>query len=433
MSTVFVHGLGYVGLPTAAMFANYGHDVTGYDTDDAVVECLRGGGLHIEEPGLRAFVTQALESGKLTVAHEVDEAKYHVIAVPTPYDRGAGVPDLQYVRAAADAIAPHLRTGDTVVLESTVPPTTTVDVLRPVLERSGLSAGTDFALVYCPETVLPGNIITELKRNDRIVGGVNGVSTEAAVRLYESFVEGEIYTAADATTAEVVKLTQNTFRDVNIALANELALVSRDYGVDSRRVRELANVHPRVDVHHPGPGVGGHCLPVDPWFLGYDSDSLRLVPVARAVNDGMSDHVVELLEAELGSLAGRRIALLGVAYKRGVGDTRRSPALAVAAALRDAVEEERAAPTDGGAGSSGGGIDVRLHDPHVDDESLGLVDFDRAVADADAAVVVTGHEAFTDLDPERVRDAMAGSSVVDTRAVLSVPDWEAAGFTVRRI
>ncbi|SEP10367.1 UDP-N-acetyl-D-mannosaminuronic acid dehydrogenase [Halorientalis persicus] len=431
MSTIYVHGLGYIGLPTAAMFANYDHEVTGYDTDEAVIEGLDDGNVHIDEPGLRAFVTQALESGNLTVSNEVDEAKYHIIAVPTPFDDETKEPTLEYVEAAGEAIAPHLRPGDTVILESTVPPGTTVETLQPALEQSGLDAGSDFALVHCPETVLPGNIITELKENDRIIGGVNGVSTEAAVRLYESFVEGDIYTTENATTAEFVKLIQNTYRDVNIALANELALIGEDYGIDSREAIEMANTHPRVDIHHPGPGVGGHCLPIDPWFLGQNSDNLDLIERARAINDGMADHVVETLRDELGSLEGRTIAVFGVAYKGNVGDTRQSPGLDLAQALQKAEAELASPKPDGGVPPSA--VGVRLHDPHVADQTLDLVDRKSAIAGADAVVITADHDEFEHLDPAAFADAMAERVVVDTKDVLDPSEWKSEGFSVRRI
>ncbi|NHN46473.1 nucleotide sugar dehydrogenase [Halostella sp. JP-L12] len=429
MSTICVHGLGYIGLPTAAMFANYDHDVIGYDADSEVIDQLNDGEVHFDEPGLRAFVTQALESGNLTVSDEVVPAKYHIIAVPTPFDDDTKEADLAYVKTAGEAIVPHLRTGDTVILESTVPPGTTVDVLQPVLEESGLNAGNDFALVHCPETVLPGNIITELRENNRIIGGVNGVSTQAAVRLYESFVEGEIRTTANATTAEFVKLIQNTFRDTNIALANEIAILADDYGIDSREAIDLANQHPRVDIHQPGPGVGGHCLPIDPWFLGQNSDKLDLIEVARQVNDGMSEYVIEILQDELGSVAGKKIAILGVAYKGNVGDTRMSPGLKLARDLQ-AVEstEADAAIVDGGSS-----VDIALHDPHVTDSTLDLTDLDDAVSDADAVVITTDHDEFEQLDPRQIGDLMNWDLVVDTKAILPEARWQSADMTLRRI
>ena len=428
MSTVCVHGLGYIGLPTAAMLANYDHDVYGYDADREVTEQLRGGNVHLDEPGLRAFVNQALESGQLEIVEEVNEAKYHIICVPTPFDEQAKEADLGYVEAAGETICPHVRTGDTVILESTVPPGTTIEVLQPALEEYGLSAGADFALVHCPETVLPGDIITELRQNNRIIGGVNGVSTEAAVRLYASFVEGEIRTTRDATTAEFVKLIQNTFRDTNIALANEIAKLAHDYDIDSREAIELANEHPRVELLQPGPGVGGHCLPIDPWFLGQGSDELDLIETARQVNDGMSDYVIELLCEELGTRSDRKIAILGVAYKGNVGDTRMSPGLKLARELQHG--EEQLAAADGGSPAF---TDVAIHDPHVRDMTLNLTSFEDTVQDADAVVIATDHDEFEEIDPEALKSRMRGGTVIDTKGILDTSEWRFSDIDLVRI
>jgi UDP-N-acetyl-D-mannosaminuronic acid dehydrogenase len=431
MSSVYVHGLGYVGLPTAAMLANYGHSVTGYDVDADLIEDLEDGRVTVDEPGLRAFVTEALDSGNLDVTTEVAPAKYHIISVPTPFDEETKTADVSYIEAAGRAIRPHLRAGDSVILESTVPPGTTVEVLQPILEESGLAAGKDFALIHCPETVLPGNIITELRENDRIIGGVNGVSTEAAVRLYESFVEGEIHTTTNATTAEFVKLIQNTYRDTNIALANELAKVAREYDIDSREAIALANQHPRVELHQPGPGVGGHCLPIDPWFLGQDSDTLELIPVARRINDGMVDYTIDLLEAELGDLAGTTLAVLGVAYKGNVDDTRNSPGLRLARRLQS-IADDTVAPVSADGGEPAN-IEVRVTDPHVDDQTLALQSLTEATTGADAAIITTDHKKYTELDPDAMAERMAGNVLIDTKAILEPPAWEAAGFTVESI
>ncbi len=429
MSTVCVHGLGYIGLPTAAMLANYEHDVYGYDADDGVTAGLRDGEIHLEEPGLRAFVTQALESGRLEIVDEVTRAKYHVICVPTPFDEATRRAELEYVKAAGRAIRPVLRDGDTVILESTVPPGTTEKYLQPILEESGLRAGRDFALAHCPETVLPGNIITELKENDRVIGGVNGVSAESAVRLYESFVDGEIRTTADPTTAEFVKLIQNTFRDTNIALANELARLAHDYGIDSREAIDMANGHPRVDLLKPGPGVGGHCLPIDPWFLGDASDELDLIATAREVNDGMAAFVIDLLRELVPDLDGTRVAVFGAAYKGNVGDTRMSPGLALARELQHGCEQPKPA-TDGGRQES---VDVVVHDPYVEDPTLDLSDATEAVTDAHALVIATDHDEFEKLDPERLAERMAEPNVVDAKGILNVDEWRKAGFSVRRV
>jgi UDP-N-acetyl-D-mannosaminuronic acid dehydrogenase len=336
---------------------------------------------------------------------------------------------LAYVESAGEAIVPQLRTGDTIILESTVPPGTTVDVLKPVLEESGLNAGEDFALVHCPETVLPGDIITELRENNRIIGGVNSVSTQAAVRLYESLVEGKIRTTTNATTAEFVKLIQNTFRDTNIALANEIARLCADYNIDSREAIDLANEHPRVNIHQPGPGVGGHCLPIDPWFLGQGSDELDLISTAREINDGMSQYIVEMLETELGSLNGKKIAILGVAYKGNVGDTRKSPGLKLAHELQATTQpDSETVAADGGVG-----VDIALHDPHVEDQTLDLVGFDSVVDGADAIVITTDHDKFEDISPASLIDAMRQPVFFDTKDILDADKWKDTDAILRKI
>ncbi|MEF8937590.1 MAG: nucleotide sugar dehydrogenase, partial [Halovenus sp.] len=281
MSSVCVHGLGYVGLPTAAMLANYGHDVFGYDANETVRAELRDAETPFDEPGLRAFLTQALESDKLEISDEVVPAKYQIICVPTPFDETEKTADLSYIKQVGRAVAPVLREGDTVILESTVPPGTTVEELQPLLEESGLVAGEDFALAHSPETVLPGNIITELRENNRIVGGVNAVSAESAVRLYDSFVNGRIRKTCDPTVAEFVKLIQNTSRDTNIALANEIARLAHDYGIDSRETIELANEHPRVDILQPGPVDAGPLGRNIPWFSGPPRNDALFTPPPR--------------------------------------------------------------------------------------------------------------------------------------------------------
>ena len=429
MSTVCVHGLGYIGLPTAAMLATNGYEVFGYDTDATVLESVRDADVGLGEPGLEELLSLAVEAEKLIPVDDVTEAEYHVVCVPTPFDEETRRPGLEYVDAAAEGIAPVLREGDTVILESTVPPGTTEARLGPVLERTGLVAGRDFGLAHCPETVLPGNMLEELRTNERIVGGVDRNSTEAAVALYDSFVDARIRTTNNPTTAEFVKLIQNTFRDANIALANETARIAHDYGVDSREAIDLANAHPRVDMLTPGPGVGGHCLPVDPWFLGVGSDSLELIPAARAVNDGMSEFVVELLRELLGDLDDTRIAVLGAAYKGNVDDTRKSPGLALARTLRKGPGIASPA-TDGG---SPGTPTVIVHDPHVDDPSLELESLDAATTNADAVVITTDHDAFAGLDPHTLGERMAARNVVDTKGVLRLQQWRDAGFSTRRV
>jgi UDP-N-acetyl-D-mannosaminuronic acid dehydrogenase len=422
---ICVHGIGYIGLATAALFANNGHDVVGYDPNERLVEELRAGNPRTTEDELREYVRDALDAG-LEPSNEVVEADCHVICVPTPYEHESKHADLSYVETSGRTVAEYLREGDMVILESTVPPGTTEEILAPILAASELTPGGDFSLAHCPETVLPGNITHELVHNDRIIGGVDEESADRTIALYEPLVEGDIHRAPDATTAEFVKLSQNAYRDVNVAFANELARVANDYSISSRDAIDLANVHPRVDVLDPGPGVGGHCLPIDPWFLGQFSDSLDLIAAARRVNDGMVDLVVELLAGELGPLDGASVAVLGVAYKGNVDDARHSPGLRLVERLTATDAQEVAAAPDGGQWVDD--VDVRVHDPHVENDDVDLMELDAALKGADAVVVAAGHDAFRDVDPADAAELMDGRVVVDGVSVLDGTAWRDAGF-----
>lgn len=430
MTTVCVHGLGKIGLPTAAVLSAAGNEVAGYDADPEVRARLRRGDLPVEEPTLDRLVRRARDAGDLAIVDEPTPAAYHLVCVPTslsPQDRTA---DLRHVTAAGEAIAARLRRGDAVVLESTVPPGSTAGELAPVLEGSGLEVGRDVRLAHSPETVLPGNVVAELRANDRIVGGVDRRSAAAAERLYDSFVTGTIRTVPDPTVAEFVKLIQNASRDVEIAVANEVAKLAGDYGIDARSAIRLANSHPRVEILDPGPGVGGHCLPVDPWFLGAASEHLDLLSTARRVNDGMPRYVVGLLRGALGDLTDRRVAVLGVAYKGNVGDTRNSPGLRVARELRQVPDETTPMTADGGTLA---GPSVAVCDPHVTDVGPELSDLHSATVDADALVITAAHDEFDDLDPRACRERMAGRVVLDTKDVINPEAWRDFGFDVHRI
>lgn len=421
--SICVHGLGYIGLATASLFANEGYDVTGYDVDESVTEQLRRGEPDISEPELEAYAQRALNDG-LTVSNDPVPADYHLVCVPTPYDDDKESAVLSYVRQAGQTISEHLRRGDTVVLESTVPPGTTEGLFARELSQSGLVPGEEFRLGYTPETVLPGNTVTELKRNDRIVGGIDDESTAVISDLYQDVSAGDLHEGDDPTTAEFVKLAQNAARDVKIAYANTLALVAKDYNVDVRSAIDLANKHPRVDILSPGPGVGGHCLPVDPLFLGRWSDEIDLLKCARETNDGMPRYVVHIVEEALGTLENRTVAILGIAYKGGVGDTRNSPALEIVRQLRGETEHHLMAD---GAGFD---TEIRLHDPHASDDVFRTVELNEAIGGADAVVFGAGHPKFAELDPARVGDAVANRVVVDPVDIIDEHDWHEHGFEV---
>lgn len=412
---ICVLGLGYIGLPTASTFANSGLQVTGVDVNERIVAGLRQGELHIEEPGLRTLVHAALSSGNLRVAGQPGPAEAFLIAVPTPVlpDKRA---DLGAVIAAAESIVPHLRAGNLVVLESTSPPRTTVDTVAPILERSGLRAGANFHLAYSPERVLPGQILRELVENARVIGGVDRASAEAGRDLYAAFVRGEIV-LTDATTAEMVKLMENTYRDINIAAANEFARLAERFGVDVWEAIALANRHPRVDVLRPGPGVGGHCISVDPWFLVESAPDLTpLIRQARLVNDAQPQVAVRSVETALGGLRGRRLAALGLAYKPDVDDLRESPAIEVARLLAES------------------GALVTTFEPFAPEASVtgcaAAGSLESALSGAEAVVLLVDHRAFVDLDPAKAAQAMPGRVAVDTRGRWDRRRWTAAGFSL---
>src|ERR1700731_1605332 len=296
-NTICLLGLGYIGLPTGSMFALAGKTVIGVDPSPRVQAALRSGLASFDEPELQTLVTAAINSGRLRVQTQPEAADAFIIAVPTPLDPTTNRADLRFVEQAARDIVPFLRRGNLVVLESTVPPGTTRDVLAPILAESGLVPGRDICVAHCPERVLPGRILVELEQNDRLAGGLTPACAEVAAQLYSAFCKGAIM-RTDATTAEMVKVMENTYRDVNVALANEFALIAEIIGVDVWEAIRLANHHPRVNVLRPGPGVGGHCIAVDPWFLvGAAPDAASLIPTSRAVNDAMPEHVITLLTA----------------------------------------------------------------------------------------------------------------------------------------
>jgi UDP-N-acetyl-D-mannosaminuronic acid dehydrogenase len=415
---ICVLGLGYIGLPTASTFATHGVKVVGVDVNWDIVNGLQNGHLHLYEPGLRTLVQAALHSGNLVVSGEPEPADAFIIAVPTPF-YGQKQADLSYVRAATEAVAPHLRKGNLVVLESTSPPLTTCNVVAPILEKSGLKAGADFHLAYSPERVLPGQILRELIENARVIGGVDAASAEAGRDLYSIFVRGEII-LTDATTAEMVKLMENTYRDVNIAVANEFARLADRFGVDVWEAISLANRHPRVHILSPGPGVGGHCISVDPWFLVEAAPDLtRVILAARQVNDGQPHFVLELVRAALGDLRGRRIAALGLSYKPGVDDLRESPAIEVVRLLQQA------------------GAEVTAFEPYKLDPRLEGIraagSLAEAVAGAEALLLLVAHPELKGLDPLEIARLTPARIAVDTVNGWDQVRWQAAGFRLRRL
>lgn len=408
---VAVIGLGYIGLPTAALLATYGWNVCGVDVSRRVVDTVNAGGVHIEERDLDKLVQEAIAAQTLVASTKVPSASFYMIAVPTPL-RDGKEPDISYVEAAARAIAPNILPGACVIVESTSPVGTTERVaeiiaeMRPdiVVPRAGSTEEADIALAYCPERVLPGKIVNELVYNDRVIGGVTPACADRAAVLYTSFVKGDcLYTTA--RVAETVKLVENSFRDVNIAFANELSMIADEIGVDVWEVIRLANRHPRVNILQPGPGVGGHCIAVDPWFLVAGApQTARLVRTAREVNDEKAHYTEAKIRALIEAAPEGKVALLGLAFKPDIDDFRESPALEIAEAL---------ARTHGDR--------ILLVEPFTDElpASFGgtgavLMPLDPALREAEIVVVLVDHTAFRHLTP----GDLAGKLVYDARGML---------------
>jgi len=417
--TICVIGLGYIGLPTASTFASQGVRVIGVDANPKVVESLQHGHVHIYEPGLRELAEESLKSGNLVIRSQPELADAFIIAVPTPFydDKKA---DMRFVRSAAEAIAPFIRKGNLVVLESTSPPMTTCGIVAPILEQGGMKVGEDFYLTYSPERVLPGQILRELIENARVIGGVNPASAEAGRDLYRVFVKGEII-LTDATTAEMVKLMENTYRDVNIAIANEFSRLADRFGIDVWEAIRIANLHPRVKILNPGPGVGGHCISVDPWFLVEAApDIATLIRTSRQVNDSQPEFVIRLVKQVLGeALYGKRIAVLGLAFKPDVDDLRESPAVEIARHLAAA------------------GAQVKAFEPNKPDaeiEGIPVVDsLSKALEYVELVLVLVGHKEFRSLEAGHVAQLTEARYVVDAVNVLPAEAFKQAGFRVFRL
>lgn len=420
MQKVCVVGLGYIGLPTASLLATKGFEVLGVDVSERVVDTINAGSIHIREPELDVLVRSAVQSRRLSAAMEPAAADVFILAVPTPFKDGYK-PDLSYVEAATRSIAPHLQAGNLVILESTSPVGTTERVAdwlheeRRDLEMPSRSQphgpsnrASTVHVAHCPERVLPGRILRELVENDRIVGGIDEASTEAAAGFYGSFVSGSIL-ETDSRTAELAKLSENTFRDVNIAFANELAGVCEELDVDAWKLIELANHHPRVNILRPGPGVGGHCIAVDPWFI-VDSvpEQSRLIRTAREINHARPRHIVdEVLERAKG-IDRPTIACLGLSYKADIDDLRESPAVEIACML-----------------ASEHGFRVIAVEPHISElpKKIGncgveLGELEFAIKACDVVMALVPHSVFRDVRAS----SLSPRVVIDVCGLWRLPD-----------
>lgn len=407
---IVVMGLGYIGLPTASMFATKGHAVVGVDINKSTVDTINSGNIHIVEPDLDILVRSAVNSGNLKASLLPEEADTFILAVPTPFLNGEKqnekIPNLSFVDAAAKAIAPFLKEDNLVILESTSPVGTTervrdiIEEIRPELFNSkpNTQNASLIHIAHCPERVLPGNILRELVDNDRIIGGINRASAEKAQELYKTFCSGAIF-LTDSKTAELAKLVENSYRDVNIAFANELSLICDKLGINVWELIELSNRHPRVNILQPGPGVGGHCIAVDPWFVvSAAPEEAKLIRTAREVNDYKPHWVVEKVKAKAERFKAPVIGCLGLAFKANIDDLRESPAMQI---TRELMVSEVGR--------------VMACEPNVNStfDEFPVYDLEVLLKEADILLVLVDHAEFKEIDLELLKEKI----VIDTRGV----------------
>ncbi|WP_459202400.1 nucleotide sugar dehydrogenase [Methanococcus sp. CF] len=409
---ICVIGLGYIGLPTASMLANHGYEVVGVDVNEKRVNQIKNVELKIEEPGLLTLVKGAINSKNLNVQTSATEADAFIICVPTPAlpnDDGSKRCDLTYVLSAVEAILPFLKDGNLIVVESTIPPETTKKIYEMIDKK--------IYVAHCPERVLPGKILKELVENDRIIGGINEKSAEMAKEIYKSFVEGKIY-ITDSNTAEMVKLMENTYRDINIALANEFAKICDEIGVNVWDAIKIANKHPRVNILNPGPGVGGHCISIDPWFIVEKTNNAKFIRAARELNDNMPAYVCKSVLSELKKqgIENPKISIFGATYKGNVEDTRESPSKNVIKMLLE------------------NGATVSTFDPHADCFEYPLSTLDECISGSDCILVLTDHDIFKNFkkdDIDEICPKLKNKIVFDTKNILEHNLWKKAGFKVK--
>ena len=405
MQNVCVIGLGYIGLPTATLIANNGFKVYGMDPVERVVETVNRGEIHIVEPGLAAYVKKAVSSGNLHADVKLHEADVFILAVPTPF-KGDKEPDLSFVESATREIAPFVKEGNLIILESTSPVGTTEKVRDWLFEERVDLVGKSVYFAHCPERVLPGKIVEELPHNDRIIGGIDAESTKKTVEFYGHFVTGALL-LTDARTAEMAKLTENSFRDVNIAFANELSIICDKLGIDVWELIRLANRHPRVNILQPGPGVGGHCIAVDPWFIVDSAPrDARLIRVAREVNDSKPHVVMEKVYEAVRMTENPKVACLGLAFKPDIDDLRESPSLQIAEKLAAGTLDELFV------------VEPNVHElpaSLANQKNVRLVSLEEAMRNANIVLLLVDHKEFKGMD----RALLKGKTVIDTRGIFA--------------
>ena len=394
-----VIGQGYIGLPTAILFAKYGFNVLGVDIDKNIVKSLNNGMAHIEEPHLSSELLSVIENKNYHASLKPKPADVFIITVPTPYFKEDKSCNLNYVLSACKSIIPFIQKGNLIIIESTISPLSMDNIIKPIFEDEGYVIGVDLFLAHCPERVLPGNIFHELINNNRIIGGVTPECSEKAAKIYESFVKGDII-KTEAKTAELSKCMENTFRDVNIALANELVKICVKLGINALDVISLANKHPRVNIHSPGPGVGGHCLAIDPYFIIEKApEESKLISLSRLINNSMPQFVVDCVEKILKNYkeTNCKIAIFGVAYKGNIDDDRESPAYEIINMLKL------------------NNYDIDVFDPHVAKFNK---KYQYVVKDASLILILTDHDEFNMIDYSELKSFMKEPIIFDTKNFL---------------
>lgn len=412
MSKICVLGMGYIGLPTALLLANNGHNVVGYDINKGRICSINAGEMPFHEKGFQELLDNALEMGSFQAETEVKDSEVFLIAVPTPLDKETNLCDLGYVLNACEVVSNKLKEGNLVIIESTIPPMTCKKQIKNILEQFGLKASINFYIAHCPERAIPGSTLYEMINNDRIIGGIDSRSSELARSIYSSFVKGKFH-VTDSTTAEMIKLMENTYRDINIAVANEFAVISEEYGVNVWEAIEIANKHPRVSILKPGPGVGGHCIAVDPWFLTEETTNGRLITLSRQINDTMPNYVMTIAREMLKGIKHPIITVFGVAYKGNIADTRATPSRKF---IKLAKNE---------------GYEIRIYDPYVKEFDYPIYDLEEAIVKSDCIIILTDHSCFGTINPLDICRFMSNLNIIDTRNIIEITTWEKANFNVR--
>ncbi|MDZ5759260.1 nucleotide sugar dehydrogenase [Carnobacterium maltaromaticum] len=398
---IVMMGLGYIGLPTAVLLSERGHQIHGVDINEVAVDQLNKGRLTIEEPNLEQGFLKALISKSLTISTTPTLGDVFMIAVPTPNKKNKLLScDVSYLIAAINSIIPYIRKGNSVIIESTIAPRTMSTIVAPLLEKTGLSIGKELFVAHCPERVLPGNMMMELKQNTRIIGGMTNECSKKIKELYKTFVEGEIVQTS-AEVAELTKLMENTYRDVNIALANELVKVGTELEINALEVINLANKHPRVSIHSPGPGVGGHCLAVDPYFISSTvPEKTPLIQQARKINSKMPETIVEMVNSLMKTAPNNKITILGLAYKGNIDDIRESPAIDIVERLKNE------------------GYELCLYDQHVEVSLENKVDnIVSATKDSSLLLILTDHSEYKNIS--EMTKNMSRELIFDTKNIVN--------------